>query len=255
MIRQADEKDADAVLRKLTAVPATGPLCEMHWHLLMQNRHMPHRFYITDSGAVLKLSGRRAALCGVPQAPAEARELADFLAFSRVDRLTAVDWYPPAWYVLDNAAVLARAPGQRVPAIPLPPGFDAEPPVDDILAVLESTSGRMQPEGVREGFWVDFHIRRNHGVSRVYGIWEGGVLAATAGAWAINAQTAYIACVETLPGYRHRGYATALVAHLCAGLPAHTLTLMCADETTGFYGRLGFAPTGQRCFICQNPAE
>lgn len=254
MIREATEGDEPAVLAACRATHATGPLCEMHWRLLRQNRHMPHRFYLTDSGALLKLSGRRATLCGVPATPAEGAEVESFMAFANVDRVTAVDWSPPNWYLLENAAVMLRPANVPPPAIPAPPGFDAEAPVDDVLTVLESTGGRMSPEGVREGFWVDFHIRRNHGYSRVYGVWEDGVLAATAGAYAVLENTAYIACVETLPSCRRKGYATALVARLCADLPGHAISLMCADDMAGFYARLGFAKTGQRGFIAQNPA-
>lgn len=253
MIRQAGAADAEAVLRALRATPAIGPLCEMHWRLLRQNRHMPHRFYLTDSGAVLKLSGRRATLCGVPQSPAEGSELESFMAFSQVDRLTSVDWSPPSWPLLDNAAVLVRPAEEPLPPTPALPGFDPEPPVEDVLRVLESTNGRMQPEGVREGFWVDFHIRRNHGYSRVYGVWQDGVLAATAGAYAVLENAAYIACVETLPSCRHRGYATALLARLCADLPHRALSLMCADPMESFYGQWAFAKTGRRGFISQNP--
>ena len=45
----------------------------------------------------------------------------------------------------------------------------------------------------------------------MYGLWQDGVLAATAGAYAVLENTAYIACVETLPSCRRKGYATALV--------------------------------------------
>ena len=238
----------------MQSAPATGPLCQMHWQLLQQNRHMPHRFFLTDSGAVLKLSGRRATLCGVPQTSEEGAEIQDFLVFSNADRLTAVDWYAPGWILVDNAAVMRRSANAPLPPVPPVPGFDPEVPVNDVLDVLESSSGPMEPEGVREGFWVDFHIRRNHGYSRVYGVWEGDVLAATAGAYAVLDKTAYIACVETRPESRGKGYATALLAQLCADLPEHDISLLCRDELCGFYAPLGFAKTGQHGFICQTPA-
>lgn len=251
MIENAGINQESAVLKIFRENPATGTLCEMHWNLLMQNRHMPHKFYLTESGAVLKISGRRATLCGQPKSPAEAEELQTFLQFLNVDRIMALNWHPKNWQVLDKALVMQRPPHVLLPNFAPPKGFDEEVPVDEVLKVLESTNGRMEPEGVREGFWVDFHIRRNHGYSKVGGVWKNRTLVSTAGAYALVGKQAYIACVETVPHWRHQGYASALVSWLCGALPSHNLALLCQGRLQGFYAKFGFEKTPHQALISQ----
>jgi GNAT superfamily N-acetyltransferase len=111
----------------------------------------------------------------------------------------------------------------------------------------------MTPEGVRDGFWVDAHIRRNHGVADVWGMRESRKLASTAGAWAITPGAAYLACVETRPEARGKGYASALVRGLVARHAGKTCSLMCGAALIGFYAKLGFTPAPCRGYVWGNP--
>lgn len=250
MIRKAFHSETGRVLAATAGVPALGPLCEMHWRLAAENPLLPGQFFFLENGSLLRLGGRQAMLCGPVD---DAEELASFLQLSGVQQLSLLDNALPGWHQRENNAVMARPPGPAPDAPPLP-GLVEQPSADAVLSVLESSGGRMQPEGLREGFWNDYNTRRNHGALLVLGIEQAGRLIATAGAYAVTPQACYIACVETLPQHRGKGYAGALMWQLLQRLPQRAHSLLCGDETTGFYTRFGFKNSGHRGIVCQNPA-
>ena len=249
-MRAALPKDEARVLQLARQHPVVGALLEMHWRLQMENPRLPHLFYVMD-GAVLKLSGRRAALCGVPE---NQEELAAFLALQQVEELVSVDVCLPGWRLVAKDMVMRRA-ALPVAMPELPRGFDEAPDVKDVLAVLESETGPMRPDGAREGFLVDFMVRRNHGGAVVVGVWENETLASTAGAYAITQTEAYVACVETRKAFRGKGYAAALMGYLCAQFGARPMTLLCEDALVDFYRPFGFLPTGMRGCVMNPPSE
>lgn len=251
MIQLAGPKDAAAVLAAARTTPVFGTMTEMYWHLWVENHKMPHQFYLVDGGAVLKLSGRHATLCGCPK---DDEELVDFLGFMQVRRVEALNWRPPGWRQAGENPVLVRPPAPAPPG-EAKPGFEQYPPLCDVLALLENSGELALSRTGWEDFWVDANIRRNHGVAHIWGIREDGHLVSTAGAWAITETGAYIACVATLPQARGRGHATALLRLLVQRHARRTLSLMCAPQNTGFYTRLGFHALEDRAFVCENPAE
>jgi len=261
VIREATAADEEQVLAACTAWPANGTLCEMYWHLWRENARMPHRFFLIDKHSLLQLSGSRGILCG-PVIDDE--ELVSFLQLCGINQLTTTGHIPAGWHLAETGHILqfSSALATASPPIPSAIGFyapqeegkakppiaalaylDEEPPINDVLAVLESNRGRMQPENIRESFWVDSLIRRNHGVARIVGIRQNGVLQSTAGAYAITSHTAYIACVETRPNAQKQGYAQILLQHLCHTLAPRAITLSCTEALIPFYRQLGFALT------------
>lgn len=252
MIRLATKNDSEALLLTFTQTPAIGALCEMHWRLLCQNMHMPHKFFVLSSGAVLKLSGHSAALCGTPACEEEAGELDLFLKFNHVKLLTSLGWKPSNWHISKTACVLVRKATGKYTKFTPAQGFDEEPPVNDVMAILKADGNELSEEFASESFWVDFHIRRNHGVCAVYGIWQAGRLVSTAGIWALTPNAGYIANIETLKEYRKRGYASALIKTLCVKFSHLTLSLMCEETMTSFYIKHGFDNISTKGYICRN---
>ena len=245
MIQLAQSEDGPELLRR-TAPPVTGVLCAMHWAMKQENPRLPHRFYLAGRQGVLKLSGGRATLCG----PAEdAEELGAFLRFADVSQLTALDFVPPGWRVVEENRVLLRPPGPLLaPPRPLP-GFEACPGAGEVIGVLESADGPIPP-AARDFLYADLCARRNHGRATVYGVREGGELASTAGLWALAEGDAYLACVETRPQSQRRGYAGGLVARLCEQFGANRrLSLLCLPKLLPFYARFGFEETEGRGLI------
>ena len=247
-MRMALPSDGDSILQLAAGCPIVGVLVGMHWRLQKENPRLPHLFYMLN-GAVLKLTGRRVALCGKPK---DVEELAAFLTLQEVEELVSVDVQLPGWQIAEENVVMVRAPRPVVPK-ELPAGFDKEPGAKEVLAVLESDAASTWAESAREGFLVDFMVRRNHGAAAVYGVWENAVLASTAGLYAIEPNEAYLACVETLPEHRRKGYASALVWQLCAGFGTRAMTLLCEEKQVDFYRRFGFVPTAMRGYVLCPP--
>ncbi|MDL2254529.1 GNAT family N-acetyltransferase [Ruminococcaceae bacterium OttesenSCG-928-I18] len=244
MIRLCGREDNREVLRRTSGQPMVGVLCRMHWEMLGENPRLPHRFYFVGDEALLKLSGGRATLCGTVQ---DADELGAFLRFAAVSQMTALDFFPPGWHLIETNSLLLRPAGlpHDTTAVPLPGKIDTFPPAEEVLSVLESADGPITPQVARDFLYADLNARRNHGKACVYGIRKAGRLAATAGLWALSGAEGYVACVETRPDSRRQGYATALLQQLCKDFKNRTLCLICRGELVEYYGRFGFGKTGR----------
>lgn len=131
--------------------------------------------------------------------------------------------------------------------------IDPYPGINDVLEVLESTDGKMRPESARQAFYTDLNTRRNHRRALVCGVRENGRLVSTAGVYALAQGEAYIACVETVPPARGRGYATRLVQALAGTHRGQRRTLICERELQGFYEKMGFVPFGALGVIADAP--
>ncbi|MBD5093743.1 MAG: GNAT family N-acetyltransferase [Subdoligranulum sp.] len=79
---------------------------------------------------------------------------------------------------------------------------------------------------------------------------------ATAGAYALTDKTAYLATIETVNPLRGKGIGSWLVGVLAAQLAGEgrRVTLLCAEERTAFYGRLGFE-TEKTIWRCTRKTE
>ncbi len=260
MIRDATAADGPFILQAVRRSACTGARIEVDWTIAMQNPAVPYRFYLLGAAqpCVLAVNTHAALLAGTPR---DGEELALFLSFTDVARLFSDGWSPPGWkreafWRMRKPPAGEEPDGDRSPATGGPYSnlnivWDAAPAVEDVLAVLESTDGRILPPAARERLYVDLQIRRNHGCAEVYGIRDGnppvgsGRLLSTAGVWALTPGEAYIACVETRPEARRRGYAHALVRALATRFASRACTLICGEELCGFYEPLGFARLDQ----------
>lgn len=249
MIRAACVADEPVLLQIVRRVPCLGVRIEMDWRLLQLNRRLPYQFYMVGQTAVLEQSGNAAVLCGTPENPPE---LELFLQRTGIGRLTSGQWTPEGWRCTSHILMQWGGPQQEKPApcmLP-PPGLETAPGISEVLAVLESSDGRIVPQTARDGFAGDLAVRRNHGFALVCGVRKQGRLVSTAGIYAKTGEEAYIACVETVPEARGNGYATALVRYLCVQGAEKKTTLMCRPELESFYKKLNFYTLGSHGFQC-----
>jgi predicted GNAT family acetyltransferase len=83
----------------------------------------------------------------------------------------------------------------------------------------------------------------------LYGVYCGGILAATAQTSAANSQSAMVVCVAARSEFRGRGYATAAVEELCRASFAQGKKFLCLyydNPAAGrIYHRIGFHEIGQ----------
>lgn len=88
---------------------------------------------------------------------------------------------------------------------------------------------------------------------RMYGIFEGGKLAAIAGTSAENSMSAMIVSVATLPEYRRRGWATHLVTRLCQDCLNDGMKFLCLfydnPKAGTIYQKIGFKESGQYAMV------
>lgn len=247
MIRLAGPQDETAVLHAARRWPVCGCQLEMHWHIGRRNPRAGYNIYLVGGGALLLCSGQTALLCGMP---ANNEELLLFLQQQRIAQLTAVDFALPGWQLAESHVVLRRkARAQPATAPFVPDGLVEMPSAGEVLAVLEATDGPLRPAALRDAFYVDYNIRRNHGCLAVYGIKQNGALVSTAGLYALTEQQGYLACVETRAEHRGRGLAGALLRLLCGRHGHRTLNLRCQQKLAGFYRPFGFVPSGHRCLV------
>lgn len=88
---------------------------------------------------------------------------------------------------------------------------------------------------------------------RMYGFFVQDALAAVAGTAAENSMSAMIVSVATLPPYRRRGYASALVSSLCTDCLKEGMKFLCLfydnPKAGQIYQRLGFQEVGQYAMV------
>lgn len=249
MISLATPQQAPRLLEICRRTPCVGPRVWVDFHIAADNPKMPYRFYLSPPGTLIELTGRGAVVCGNP---ASDEEVALFLKMSGAARLISDGWAPGGWHT-SRYEMLARPAGPFAEASP-PAALDEAPRTEEVLAVLESSDGRIRPEDSRDGFAADLCARRNRGYAAVYGIREAGRLAATAGVYALSDTEAYLACVETVAPARGRGHAAALVGLLCQRFGGgRQMTLLCDESLSGFYTPFGFAPLGRQAVMASRP--
>ncbi|WP_077612740.1 GNAT family N-acetyltransferase [Clostridium sp. Marseille-P2415] len=115
--------------------------------------------------------------------------------------------------------------------------------IDEFFTIKEKTPEENQ-EDIRSSI-------TNGG--RMYGIFEGDILVSVAGTAAENSMSAMVVSVGTLPGYREKGYASALVARLCKDCLEEGMKFLCLfynnPEAGHIYRKLGFSELGQYAMV------
>ena len=195
-------------------------------------------FYRIDDTAALLVQGGGALLCGALN-PEQAKELSVFLRFAGVGVLTARTPSLPGRQT--RLAALCRPAGSAAQPKPLPPGavIQTEP------ALWPVRQAGFFAADNPDGWYADACARRTRGLAAIWTVELRGTPVATAGLYSLRDAPfgGYLTAVETLPRYRGRGYASALVCALAARFgETLPLRLICAPALLPFYRRAGFLP-------------
>lgn len=253
MITRALPEDEERVLRLARQSPCCGTRLAADWHVHSENPRTAHEFFFAGEACVFSLNRAMALVAGQPE---DSEELKVFLSFSGTRRVFSNAWAPQGWSKGEQVILHIPADGtdaENPTAVLEQQNIDPYPGINDVLEVLESTDGKMRPESARQAFYADLNARRNHRRALVCGVREDGRLVSTAGVYAFAQGEAYIACVETVPPARGRGYATRLVQALAGAHRGQRRTLICERELQGFYEKMGFVPSGALGVIADAP--
>ena len=197
-------------------------------------------FYLIDETAALLVQGGGGLLCGSLK-PQQAEELGVFLRFSGVRALTARSRCLNGRY---NRLLELCRPAKSTDDASLP-GPDAVLQKEPSLWTVRQAGFSLG--GDPDGWYADTCARRTRGLAAVWTVEHKGIPAATAGLYSLrNAPFGgYLTAVETLPQYRGRGYASALVLALAEQFGRQLpLRLLCEPALEPFYRRAGFVPAG-----------
>ena len=228
-----------AFLQTVSGKPYFRALLGRDAALWTGNPGAPTRLFTLPGGA-LALSGRSAQLCCNGARTPDWEELALFLRFAGVERVTANLRPPETWPLRRDLYLYTLAPGGQLPVPPLLPGLhiDRNPSMQAISAELFPEDPERQ-----DAFYSESCTALNHGYARVLAVCDGtGKMVCTVGAYAICDGEAYMAAGETRPDLRGRGIGGHLIVTLANELAAqgYTVTFLCEEKRRHFYDRLGF---------------
>lgn len=232
-----------AFLQTVSGKPYFRALLGRDAALWTGNPGAPTRLFTLPGGA-LALSGRSAQLCCDGARTPDWEELALFLRFAGVERVTASILPPETWPLRRDLYLYTLAPGGCLPVPPLLPGLhlDRNPSIRAISAELFPEEPERQ-----DAFYSESCTALNHGYARVLAVCDGtGEMVCTVGAYAICDGEAYMAAGETRPDLRGRGIGGHLIVTLANELAAegYTVTFLCEEKRRHFYDRLGFVCIG-----------
>ena len=232
-----------AFLQTVSGKPYFRALLGRDAALWTGNPGAPTRLFTLPGGA-LALSGRSAQLCCDSLQSPDWEELALFLRFAGVERVTANLRPPETWPLRRDLYLYILAPGGQLPVPPLLPGLhiDCNPSMQAISAELFPEEPERQ-----DAFYSESCTALNHGYARVLAVCDGaGKMVCTVGAYAICDGEAYMAAGETRPDLRGQGIGGHLIVTLANELAAegYTVTFLCEEKRCHFYDRLGFMCIG-----------
>ena len=197
-------------------------------------------FYQIDDTAALLVQGGGALLCGAV-APEQAAELTAFLRFAGAGTLTARTPCLPGRQV--QLAELCRPAGWW--------GMSFAPPIDVTIRPAPSLWALRQAgffaQGDPDGWYADACARSVRGLAEIWIAEQQGAPVATAGVYSLRDAPfgGYLTAVETLPDWRGRGYALALVDALARKCGEdRPLRLICAPRLLPLYRAAGFEQIG-----------
>ena len=229
-----------AFLSAIRGRPYFHALLRRDLALWADNPGAPTKLFVLPGGA-LTISGRSAQLCGVPE---DGEELAAFLRFAGVERVTCSDPMP-GWMQRQTLFLYALAPGERLSVGKPPEGLLWR----DDPSVME-LARRLFPEDAAraEAFYSETCTALAHGYARVAALYDAsGRQVSTVGAYAMTDGEAYMAMGETAAELRGRGIGGWLIAEFANRLSTEgwQVTFLCEQKRRHFYDRLGFACTGR----------
>lgn len=237
-----DAAQKQTFLQTVEGVPYFQALLGRDAALWTGNPGAPSRLFTLPGGA-LALSGRSAQLCCEKGTEPDWEELALFLQFAGVKRLTMNTCPPETWPLRRDLDLYTLAPGGHLEPPPLLEGLtiDRSPSMQAISEELFPGEPEQQ-----EHFYSESCTALNHGYARVLAVRDGaGEMICTVGAYAICNGEAYMAAGETREELRGRGIGGHLIATMANELAAegYTVTFLCEEKRRHFYDRLGFVHT------------
>ncbi len=265
MIRRVEEANRAPFLAAVRGRPHFGDVMPVELAVFgtMHGGPVP-RFFTAAPGAALCVRGRSALMCGTY----DREETGGFLGLCGVDRVLT-DGVPPAGYArrrhLYCMALAGTGKGKELPPTgtdllpreaPAPPlaglALDSAPPPGETADFLMSAQGAE----IRDNFYSELCTKLARGAACVWAARQNGRMIATAGAYALAPETAYLAFVETAEPLRGRGVGSWLVGALAARLAGEgrRVSLLCEKGRIAFYGRLGFKQEGT-LWQCTREAE
>lgn len=208
------------------------------------------RFFAADSTGALELKGAGARLCGTY----DAQEAGIFLKLMGVESVFVHGALPqgyhaeePLFYMVYDAHRAAE------PETGLLFETDREPAA---AKITDFFCDRKNDPDAWDNFYSELCTKRTHGAAEVWAAVSRGEIIATAGAYALGAQHAFLSGIETKEPFRGQGVGgklTALLAEKLSG-QGRTVTLLCRKERLGFYERLGFIRSGTVLYAVQDDA-
>lgn len=207
-----------------------------------------------ESPFALAVQGSHALLVGL----ADTEELDSFLTFLGVQRLKTDGIVPQGWNVQERPRRFVFTPDmphfhrERSASVIL----DMMPSMAEVAAFFQQGETFAQAsQDVLDAFYSEACTLRNHGLAQIWALRKQGKLVATAGAYAIWNNTAYLAGVETCAEERKQGYAGSLVAALTEHFIKQGIgvELLCKPGSEGFYRALGFTEQGTGAYCAPPP--
>lgn len=209
----------------------------------------PPRFWRTEQGGLLSLSGTQLTVSGPLGDP---EELAVFCAVCgakklrgpRSDMEKVTEWL--GWPV--QVRQILSGQGTLSPSV-LPEGF-CEPSPRQVYPLLSEVFGL--PEEDFPPWYCEVSHKLRHGEGRLLGILANGKIVSAAGIYHQNSRAALISSVATSLLYRGRGYAAALVRELAQGArkQGRTPFVICQNPAAiRIYKQAGFIPWGEE-WLC-----
>ena len=239
MIRRLDEAGRAQFLNAVRGCPYFGDVLPIHLAVFGES-HALMRFFFASPAAAIQVRGQSALLCG----SYDPEEVGAFLRMQGIRRVNLpARSAPPAGYrPIKTLYELALRQMFCAPPAPALPGLalDRAPPPSEITDFLMCGETDFS---ARDNFYSELCAKLNRGAAEVWAVRQNGALAATAGAYALSPDHAYLAAVETaehLRGHGIGGWLTGMLAKRFVE-SGRRVTLTCAENRIHFYERLGFA--------------
>ncbi|MCM1164870.1 MAG: GNAT family N-acetyltransferase [Lachnospiraceae bacterium] len=197
------------------------------------------RFFVGDFGAGRAFLGELNGSFVLSESGAcDYEELAEFLAFSGFSELFCTESVGEPLSKLLPCRV-QKVNVMRFEGAAVPCGTVKAPPLDDVYTILKTAF-----DIEYEPWYLDMSHRIRHGVS-AFRMLDGSVLAIQHN---INGE-ALLSQIATLPEKRRQGNARRLILSVCAELSGSDIYVICGDELSDFYRKLGFRRTGGACSL------
>lgn len=195
--------------------------------------------YFAGEKIAIDANGNKAIACGA----ADPEELASFLAFLDKHELLTDGTMPTGWQEKEQLHLFALEAGEQL-SVPRQPDALLRNEMPSPLPVARFLFAD-QPER-QDDFYAELCTKRNHNKALVWTLEQEGKIISTAGAYALHAGQAYLACAETAAHLRGQGIGGWLIVTLSNQLSAQgwRVVLLAKQERVHFYHRLGFAHLG-----------